>query len=106
LSRLSNSVREFSKVAEGATVGPLKALLRTIKYVIGPEDLCLLLQPQINNHGIYLEGFSDIEYAGDPDTQISVYGYVLYFCGAPITRKFKAGKTVTISFTEAEYYDT
>jgi hypothetical protein len=51
-----------------------------------------------------LEGISDIEYAGDPDTRIKVYGYVLYFCGAPIAWKSKAGKSVTLSSTEDEYY--
>jgi hypothetical protein len=53
-----------------------------------------------------LEGISDSEYAGDPDTRISVYGYVLYFGGAPIAWKSKAGKSVTLSSTEAEYYAT
>jgi hypothetical protein len=32
--------------------------------------------------------------------------YVLFFCGAPIAWKSKAGKSVTISSTEAEYYAT
>jgi hypothetical protein len=53
-----------------------------------------------------LEGISDSDFAGDPDTRISVYGYVLYFCGAPIAWKSKAGKSVTLSSTEAEYYAT
>jgi hypothetical protein len=34
---ISNSVREFSKVADGATEDHFKALLRTIKYVLGTE---------------------------------------------------------------------
>jgi hypothetical protein len=51
-----------------------------------------------------LEGISDSEYAGDTDTRISVYGYVLYFCGAPIAWKSKSGKSVTLSSTEAEYF--
>jgi hypothetical protein len=51
-----------------------------------------------------LVGISDSEYAGDPDTRISVYGYVLYFCGTPIACKSEAGKSVTLSSTEAEYY--
>jgi hypothetical protein len=58
----------------------------------------------LNVDGVYLEGMSDIEYAGYPDTCISVYGYVLYFCGAPIALKSKARKSVTLSSTEAEYY--
>jgi len=48
-------------------------------------------------------GISDSEYAGDKDTRISVYGYILYFCGAPIAWKSKGGKSVTLSSTEAEY---
>jgi hypothetical protein len=70
------------------------------------EYLVLLLQPKLNQDGFYLEGISDIEYAGDPDTIIIVYGYVLYFCGAPIVRKSKAEKRVTLSSTEEEYYAT
>jgi hypothetical protein len=103
---ISNSVRELSKVADGANEAHFKALLRTIKYVIDTEHLGLLLQPKMNEDGFYLEGFSDSEYAGDPDTRISVYGYVLYLCGSPIAGKSKAGKSVTLSSTEAEYYAT
>jgi hypothetical protein len=66
----------------------------------------LLLQPKFNNDGFYLKGISDSEYAGDQDKQISVYGYILYFCGAPIASKFKHGKYDKISSTEAEYYST
>jgi hypothetical protein len=101
---ISNSIRELSKVADGATEGHFKALLRTVKYVMDTEDLGLLLQPKLNQDGFYLEGISDSEYAGDTDTRISVYGDVLYFCGAPIAWKSKAGKSVTLSSTEAEYY--
>jgi hypothetical protein len=53
-----------------------------------------------------LEGLSDCKYARDPYTLMSVYDYVLYFCGAPIAWKSKAGKRVTLSSTEAEYYTT
>jgi hypothetical protein len=45
-------------------------------------------------------------YAGETDTRTSVYGYILFFCGAPIARKYKAGKSVTLSSTEVEYYAT
>ena len=51
-----------------------------------------------------MEGISDSEFAGDKDTQISVYGYILYFCGAPISWKSKSRKRITLSSTEAEYF--
>jgi hypothetical protein len=53
-----------------------------------------------------LESISASEYAGCPNTCLSVYGYVLYFCLAPIAWKSKPGKSVTLSLTEAEYYTT
>jgi hypothetical protein len=88
---ISNSVRELSKVADGATKTHFKALLCTVNYVIDTEERGLLIRPKFNNDGFYLEGISDSEYAGDPDTRISVYGYVLCFCNAPIAWKSKAG---------------
>jgi hypothetical protein len=99
----ANSVQELSKVADGATEAHFKALLCTVKYVMGTENLGLLLQQKLNQDGFHLEGISDSEYAGDPDTRINVYGYVLYFREAPIAWKSKAGKSVTLSSTEAKY---
>jgi hypothetical protein len=106
---ISNAVRELSKVADGATYSHWKALLRTIKYVLDTKNEALTISPRLqvtpkNPQGFYLEGISDSDYAGDSETRISVYGYILYFCGAPISWKSKAGKSVTLSSTEAEYY--
>jgi hypothetical protein len=71
---ISNSVRELSKVADGATEGHFNALICTFKYVIGTEDLGLQFLPNFNNEGFYLEGISDSEYAAEPNTRICVYG--------------------------------
>jgi hypothetical protein len=103
---LANAVRELTKVLDGATPGHWKALMRVIKYVLDTEYYGLKLQPKKKGDLFYLEGVSDSEYAGDKDTRISVYGYVLYFCGAPIAWKSKSGKSVTLSSTEAEYFAT
>jgi hypothetical protein len=51
----------------------------------------------------YIERISDSEYASDKVTSISVYGYTIYSCVAPIAWKSKTGKSVTTSSTEAEY---
>jgi hypothetical protein len=102
---ISNAVRELSKVADGATEAHWKSLLRTIKYVIDTENKALKLQPKIKDNNLfYLEGFSDSNFADDKDTRTSVYGYVLYFCGAPIATKSKLSRSVTQSSTEAEYF--
>jgi Reverse transcriptase (RNA-dependent DNA polymerase) len=103
---IANAVRELSKVADGANHAHWKALLRTIKYVICTENLALRLKPNTLTQGaqFHLSGISDSDYAGDKQTRTSVFGYVIYFCGAPIAWKSKAGKSVTLSSTEAEYF--
>ena len=103
---IANAVRELSKVADGANASHWKALLRTIKYVICTENLALRLKPNTKTQGaqFHLSGITDSDYAGDRDTRTSVYGYIIYFLGAPIAWKSKAGKSVTLSSTEAEYF--
>ena len=85
---IANAVRELSKVADGATEAHWKALLRVIKYVLSTENYGLKIKPTLKEN-FYMEGISDSEYAGDKDTRISVYGFILYFCGAPIAWKSK-----------------
>jgi hypothetical protein len=101
---ISNAVRELSKVCDCATECHWKALLRTIKYVLSTQSIGLKIQPKMSNGEYILEAVSDSEYAGDKDTRVSVYGFVIYFCGAPISWKSKPGKSVTLSSTEAEYF--
>jgi hypothetical protein len=102
---IANAVRDLSKVADGANQAHWKALMRAIKYVLITKNLALKIKPNVEeNTPFYLEGISDSDYSGDPDTRASVYGYVIYFCGAPVAWKSKAGKSVTLSSTEAEYF--
>ncbi len=91
-------------MADGATSAHWKAMTRLVKYVVNTESVGLKLKPRKIGEMFILEGISDSEYAGDADTRISVYGYILYFCGAPIAWKSKSGKSVTLSSTEAEYF--
>jgi hypothetical protein len=101
---ISNAVRELSKVGDGATYGHWKQLMRTIQYVLNSKTIGLRIKPTVLDGTYTLEGISDSEYAGGKDTRVSVYGYVIYFCGAPIVWKSKSGKAVTLSSMEAEYY--
>jgi hypothetical protein len=102
---IANAVRELTKVLDGATTAHWKALLRAIKYVFDTKMHALKLQPICtNDQQLYLESYSDSEFAGDRETRASVYGYITFFCGAPISWKSKSNKSVTLSSTEAEYY--
>ena len=50
-----------------------------------------------------LEALSENDFAYDKETRISVYGYIVFFCGVPIAWKSKSMKSVVLSTTEAEY---
>ena len=103
---MNNATRELSKVADGATEAHWKNLLRAINYVINTEEMGLKIKPtkDKNKNLFYLQGISDSTYADDKDDRTSVYGYIVYFCGAPIAWKSKGNKSVTLSSTEAEYF--
>jgi hypothetical protein len=62
------------------------------------------MKPQKQDNMFYIEGISDSSFGEDKDTRISVFGYVVYFCGAPIATKSKLGRSVTLSSTEAEHF--
>ena len=50
-----------------------------------------------------LKALSDIDFASDKETRISVFGYIIHFCGSPINWRSKGMKSVVLSTTEAEY---
>ena len=50
-----------------------------------------------------LKALSDSDFASDKETRISVFGYIIYFCGIPIAWRSKGSKSVVLSTTEAEY---
>ena len=59
---------------------------------------------QTLHNGIWqLEAFSDSDFANEKETRISVYGYVIYFCGVSVAWKSKSMRSVMLSTTEAEY---
>ena len=79
--------------------------MRTIKFVFDTKSYALKIQPVIRKDLKYdLEVYSDSEFAGDPETRASVYGFITFFCGAPVSWKSKSNRCVTLSSTEAEYF--
>ena len=46
--------------------------------------------------------FTDSDYAGDPESQRSVSGYIIYVHGVPVCWKSKAQRSFVFSSTEAE----
>jgi len=101
---IANPVRELSKVLDGASPLHFKYMIRVMKYVMETKDYGLHIKPNFINNVFKLVGKADSDFCGDRETRISVYGYVLYFCDAPISWRSKSGKSVTLSSTEAEYF--
>jgi hypothetical protein len=101
---ISNAVRELTKVLDGATNAHWKTLIRTIKFVLDTKLDALRLSPFTKKDGsLFLHGYSDSEFAGDRETHKSVFGFITFLCGAPVSWKSKARHSVTLSST-AEYY--
>jgi len=71
----STCTRELSKVMDGAMTIKWNELLRVIKYTIDTKETGLRMDPT-NDEKWHLEAFSDVDFAGDKDTRISVTGYL------------------------------
>jgi hypothetical protein len=101
---IANSVREASKVMDGATKSHWKYLVRIIGYVLGTKDKKL----QFTIKGTKMKelevmAYCDSDFAGDKDTRRSVAGYAVYLQGCLVSWKSKSQKSVTLSSSEAEY---
>jgi hypothetical protein len=89
---------------DSATWGAYNELLRVIKFVIDTKIFGLEVQPKLdNNLGWDLKIFSDSDWAGDPETRVSVTGFIIYLLSIPICWHSKSQKGVTLLSTEAKY---
>jgi hypothetical protein len=101
---ISNIVQELSKCMDSATWGAYNELLRVITFVIDTKTFGFKVQPRLdNNLGWDLKIFCDRNWAGDPDTRVSVTGFIIYLLNIPICWCSKSQKGVTLSSTEANY---
>jgi hypothetical protein len=84
--------------------GIYNELLRMIKFVIDTKTFGLKVQPKLdNNLGWNLKIFCDSDWAGDPETRVSVTEFIIYLLNLPICCHSKSQKGVTVLSTEAEY---
>jgi hypothetical protein len=100
---LANVVRELSKCMDGASLAAYKEMQRVIKFVLDTRMHCLKLQPRNESEKWDLVSYYDSDRAGDPESRISVTGFIMYLLGVPICWRSKAQKGVTLSSTKAEY---
>ena len=78
-----------------------EALKRVIRYLRSTPNFGIRYGPT-GSWDDQLVGYSDADWAGDPDTRRSRTGYIFMFNG-PISWQSKLQKTNALSSTEAEY---
>ena len=78
----------------------LAALKRIIRYVKGTLHLGLVLRPSLQSE---LTVYSDVDWAGCPDTRKSTSGYAVFLGDNLVSWSSKRQNTVSRSSAEAEY---
>jgi hypothetical protein len=74
-----------TRCMDSATWGNYNEFLRVIKFVIDTKTLGLKVQPRLdNNLGWNLKIFCDSNWEGDPETRVSVKGFIIYLLNIPI----------------------
>ena len=81
----------------------LKEMYKVIGFVLSTKDYGLKFELRKDMKKWALKGLSDSDFASDKETRISVFGYIIYFCGIPIAWRSKGMKSVVLSKTKAEY---
>ena len=100
---ICNPVRELSKTMDAPVPVHLKEMYKVIRYVLSTKEHCLKFELRKDMKRWALKALSDSDFASDKGTRISVFGYIIYFCGIAIAWRSKGMKSVVLSTTEAEY---
>ena len=100
---ICNPVRELSKTMNAPAPVHLKEMYKLIRFVLSRKDYGLKFELRKDMKKWALKTLSDSDFASDKETRISVFGYIIYFCGIPIAWRSKGMKSVVLSTTEAEY---
>ena len=100
---ICNPVRELSKTMDAPAPVHLKEMYKLIRFVLSTKGYGLNFELMKDMKKWALKALSDSDYASNKETRISVFGYIIYFCGIPIAWRSKGMKIVVLSTTEAEY---
>jgi hypothetical protein len=90
----------LSQYCNNPAIRHWNALLRDIRYLNGTANYGIEYK---GGESEGLQGYSDADYAGDPDDRRSVSGYLFLLGGGPITWTSAKQRSVATSTTESEY---
>lgn len=74
---------------------------RTLRYLNGTKNRGIAFKREQDEQ--LLQAYCDSDYAGDEDTRRSTTGYLILFCGGPISWCSRRQPIVALSSTEAEF---
>ena len=81
----------------------LKEMYKVIRHVLSTKGYGFKFELRKDTMKLILKALRDSDFASDKETRISVFGYIIYFCGIPIAWRSKGMKSVVLPTTEAEY---
>ena len=100
---ITNPVKELSKSMDGATMAHVTKMYRVINFFPETKTFGSRMVPTFMDGIWKLEALSDSDFSNDKDTRVSVYGYIIHFCGIPVAWESKSMKSVVLSTNETEY---
>ena len=94
---ISNPVSELSKTMDAPAPVHLKEMYKVIRHVLSTKGYGLKFELRKDMIKWALKELSDSDFASDKETRISVFGYIIYFCGSPIAWKQRNEKCCTVN---------
>ena len=92
-----NPVRKLSKTMDAPAPAPLKELYKVKRHVLPTKGYGLKFELRKDIMKWALKALSNSDFASDKETRISVFGYIIYFCGIPIAWRSKGMKSVVLT---------
>lgn len=97
------AVNQVSQFMQTPLVHHMEAVKRILRYVKGTIHHGVTLWRSDTSRLDLTSGYTDADWAGDPNTRKSVTGYCVYLGASLIAWKSRKQRTVARSSTEAEY---
>ena len=77
-------MRELSKTMDAPAPVHLKEMYKVIRCVLSTKEHGLKFELRKDMKKWALKALSDSDFASDKETRISVFEYIIYFCGIPV----------------------